>query len=112
MISRASCCSAAAVLARTPVPVADYTHRIIVDANSAREAEALIMKHLPPGTVISKHAYHKRRRRGGQPDQEETPHDDAHVTYELATGTQALDAGAAPARTEGEAGGRPEELVL
>lgn len=85
--------------------------RFIVNANSAPEAETLIRKHLPPGTVINKHACHKRRRRGGQPDQEETQHDDAHVTYELATGPQALDAGTAPARTEGEEGGCPEELV-
>lgn len=83
----------------------------IVNANSAPEAETLIRKHLPPGTVIGKHACHKRRRRGGQPDQEENPHDDAHVTYELATGPHALDAGAAPARPEGEEGGCPEELV-
>lgn len=90
-------------------PGARYGVPVIVDAETGPEAEAIIRRH-PEITDEFKIGTKGRSTMRLSPEKE-TQHDDAHVTYELATGSQALDAGAAPARREGEEGGCPEELV-
>lgn len=89
------------------LPGARYGVPVIVNASSAPEAADLIRQHLPPGTKISTKARHTMRL--SPPTKKETTDD--CIIYELATGPHALDAGTAPARTEGEEGGCPEELV-
>lgn len=90
-------------------PGARYGVPVIVDAKTAPEAETILRQHpnITDEFKIGTKARHTMR----LSPEEETQHDDAHVTYKLATGPQALDTRAAPARREGEEGCCPEELV-